>query len=127
MTRGNVPGWAGDDPTPASGATLDQWGAIHCQCGNLPDFDGFSPCDRWGVWNDDLLHRDTPAGALHYRCDRCGLVFGPWPSVAVVAFSIACTECGTLWPESLARWVMADPVCGPCFDGSAVVRVGGAS
>lgn len=133
--RGNVPGWAGDDPTPASGATLDQWGAIHCQCGNIPDFDGFSPCDRWGIVDDDLLAEhawpvapdgDTP-GALHYRCDRCGLIFGPWPSVACVASSIDCSECGSSLPESLARWVMAAPVCGACFDGSAVAPAGGAS
>lgn len=127
MTRGNVPGWADDTPTPASGAVVDQWGAIHCQCGNSPDWDGFSPCDRFGVFDDDLLDRDTPPGRLHYRCDRCGLVFGPWPSVAVVPPAVCCTECGDTVPETLALWVMASAVCGPCFFGSAVAPFGGAS
>jgi len=77
-------GWADQSVTPpASGVVLDEWGALHCQCGNLPDFDGFTACDAQGVHDDDLLRAD--AVGLHYLCERCGLVVGPWPSLRVVA------------------------------------------
>lgn len=81
-----APGWAADTPTPTSGAALDEHGALHCQCGNTPDFDGFSPSDRLGFHDDELLSADATPGSLFYLCERCGLVFGPWPSVRVANY-----------------------------------------
>jgi hypothetical protein len=77
-------GWADrEEMPPASGVRLDRFGALHCQCGNTPDWEGFAPCDPEGVWDDELLR--AGAEGLHYLCERCGLIVGPWPSLRVVA------------------------------------------
>ena len=68
--------------TALASATLDDDGMIKCACGNVPEANGFTACSAAGVPDDDLLKAD--AVGLHYLCERCGLVFGPWPSVAVV-------------------------------------------
>lgn len=106
-----APGWAQDTPTPTSGAALDEHGALHCQCGNTPDFDGFSPVDKDGHFDDDLLDRDAEPGTLHYLCERCGLMFGPWPSVKVAgyfAFETArkatCQHCERTVTETPLGW-----------------------
>lgn len=65
---------------------MDEHGALHCQCGNTPDYDGFSPSDRLGFHDDELLSADATPGSLFYLCERCGLVFGPWPSVRVANY-----------------------------------------
>lgn len=80
-----APGWAQDRPTPTSGAVLDEHGALHCQCGNTPDYDGFCASDRLGFRDDELLSADRSA-PLFYFCERCGLVFGPWPLVRVANY-----------------------------------------
>ena len=80
--NGGSPRWAAVRHAPAVGAIVDEHGAIHCCCGNTPDWDGFDACHRDGRRDDDLLGME--GAALHYRCNRCDAIYGPWPAVTTV-------------------------------------------
>lgn len=60
-------------------AYRDEWGFIHCSCGNTPDDDGLESCSPNGEHMEPMADSDWQG---HYICNRCGRIIEPELKIA---------------------------------------------